>query len=57
VSEKSITQQQARPVRWQNEPSAPPNWLGPTLVIDFVVSMAGEAYDAHEQEVQIANPG
>jgi hypothetical protein len=26
-------------------------------VMDFVVAMAGEVYDAHEQEVQIGNPG
>src|ERR1035437_333709 len=39
----------------KNEPSEPPNWLGPTLVIDFVVSMAGEAYDTHEQEATTGN--
>ncbi len=35
----------------------PRSWLGPALVINLVVSMAGEAYDAHEQQVQIGNSG
>jgi hypothetical protein len=26
------------------------DWLGPTQVINFVVTTPGEAYDAHEQE-------
>jgi hypothetical protein len=30
----------------------PPIWLEPTHVINFVVAMAGEAYYAHEREVQ-----
>src|SRR6266404_2653424 len=37
--------------------SEPQIWLGPAQVIDFVVAMAGEVYDAHEQEVQIGNSG
>ena len=32
-------------------------WQGPALVRNFVVSMGGEAHDAHEHEVQIAHPG
>ena len=35
----------------------PRSWLGPALALNLVVSMAREAYDAHEQEVQIGNPG
>jgi hypothetical protein len=31
--------------------------MGPTQVINFVVAMAGEAYDAHEQEVQNGKGG
>jgi hypothetical protein len=41
----------------KNEPSELPMWLGPAQVIDFVVAMAGEVYDAHEQEVQIGTSG
>jgi hypothetical protein len=40
--------------RWN---SSPPILAGAARAIKFVVSMAGEAYDAHEQEVQIGNPG
>src|SRR6201987_498637 len=39
----------------KNQPSEPPIWLGPSQVIYFVVAMAGEAYDAHNQEVQNGN--
>jgi hypothetical protein len=39
----------------KNQPSEPPIWLGPTQVINFVVAMAGEAYDAHNQEAQNGN--
>ena len=35
----------------------PRPWLGPALMTNLVVSMAGEAYDADEQRVQIGNPG
>src|ERR1700730_4702559 len=41
----------------KNVPSEPPIWLEPTHVINFVVAMAGEAYDAHQQEVQNGNRG
>ena len=34
----------------------PRSWLGPALVISFVVSVAGEAYAGYRQEVQIGNP-
>jgi hypothetical protein len=35
----------------------PRSWLGSASVISFVMSMAREASNAHEQEVQIGNPG
>lgn len=45
------------PGHGKNVPSEPPIWLGPTQVINFVVAMAGEAYNAHKQEVQNGNSG
>ena len=57
----SITQQQARPVRWQKRAvGPPPDLAGAQLsdqVINFVAAMAGEAYDADEQGVQNGNSG
>ena len=35
----------------------PRPWLGPDLMTKLVVLMAGEAYDADQQRVQIGNPG
>ena len=57
VSEKSITRQQAGSSDGQNEPWEPAILAGACSGGKFVVSMAGEAYDAHEEEVQIGNSG
>ena len=41
----------------KTNPVNPRSWLGPDLMIGFVVSVGGEVYDEHGQEVQIGNPG
>jgi hypothetical protein len=57
VCEKSITRQQAGSLDGKNEPWEPAILAGACSGGKFVVSWAGEAYDAHEQEVQIGNSG